>query len=175
MHKAFGVTKNTLPLTKKIEKHGLSDKPVYIAWRDLKQRVLNKNSRLYKDYGGRGIGICDRWRESFVAFYEDMGDRPSPKHSLDRIDVNGDYTPENCRWTTKDKQCQNKRLSSNNTTGYTGIYFLKNSPRRKKWEAKIARFHLGYYFSKEDAARAYDEAAIRLYGIHAKTNFGGQK
>lgn len=88
-------------------KHGMSGTPTHRAWKSMKNRVLNKDGRDYADYGGRGIKICERWL-SFENFYSDMGERPG-KCSIDRIDVDGDYCPDNCRWATAREQCRNKR------------------------------------------------------------------
>jgi len=79
----------------------------------MKDRCYNPTTEGYKDYGERGIKVCDRWLglRGFDAFCEDMGKRPSKKHSIDRIDVNGDYTPNNCRWATMKQQCRNRRDS----------------------------------------------------------------
>jgi len=88
-------------------KHGLSKSVEFATWSRMKARCSNENIDKYKSYGGRGIRVCDRWME-FENFYKDMGKRPEGK-TLDRIDVNGDYCPENCRWSTWYEQDYNKR------------------------------------------------------------------
>lgn len=89
--------------------HGRRHTPEYEIWKSMRQRCCNPNNKGYPQYGGRGIAVCDRWRESFEAFLEDVGLRPTPRHSLDRINVNGDYCPENCRWATRLEQGGNTR------------------------------------------------------------------
>ena len=81
----------------------------YRAWINMNQRCYNKNTKQYKDYGGRGIKVCDRWRFSFLNFIKDMGMKASPRLTLDRINNNGDYTPGNCRWATMKQQTHNRR------------------------------------------------------------------
>lgn len=82
--------------------------PEKTAWRNMRRRCQNPKNPEYKNYGGRGITVCEEWR-SFDAFYADMGDRPSPKHSLDRLDVNGPYAAFNCAWRTPVEQLNNMR------------------------------------------------------------------
>lgn len=90
-------------------KHGMTYTKEFGIWTDMHTRCYNKNSTNFANYGGRGIVICERWRESFQNFLNDMGPRPTAKHSIDRINVNGNYTPENCRWATPMQQGCNKR------------------------------------------------------------------
>lgn len=90
-------------------KHGMADTPMHYRWKNIMQRCYNPNNPGYADYGGRGIKVCDRWHD-FTVFYADMGDAPEGM-SLDRIDVNGDYAPDNCRWASKNIQARNKRNS----------------------------------------------------------------
>lgn len=94
-------------------KHGCTrgGKPIpeYSAWAHAKERCFNPKVRNYSSYGGRGITMCERWAKDFAAFSADMGPRPSPQHSLDRKDNDGDYEPDNCQWATRKHQNQNQR------------------------------------------------------------------
>lgn len=114
--------------------------------------------------------MCDEWKNSFLSFYRDMGERPSPKHSIDRIDNNGDYYKHNCRWADASTQNVNRRPSRSNKHGYKGV-----SANREKYKAEIAAFgnkiYIGVYDTVEDAAYMYDCFAITLHGDIAKLNF----
>jgi hypothetical protein len=91
--------------------------PLWSIWKGIKQRCYSKGNRAYKNYGGRGIKMCDRWKKSFEAFCEDMGPRPEG-YAIERIDNDGDYEPGNCRWATQKEQCRNKR--TNRLVEYNG-------------------------------------------------------
>ena len=88
---------------------GIGTSKEYRAWRGMKKRCYETNNASFSAYGGRGIRVCDRWLNSFENFLSDMGKSPSPKHSIDRIDNDGHYEPNNCRWAPPTVQAQNKR------------------------------------------------------------------
>lgn len=89
--------------------HGMSKMAEYKIWKDIKKRCFNPNHAAFKDYGGRGISVAREWRDSFPAFLEHIGPRPSPGHSVDRIDNSKGYEPGNCRWATHAEQSRNSR------------------------------------------------------------------
>lgn len=107
----------------KITKHGFSSgesassggRKLYIAWQRMKSRCLNHSDKRYSEYGERGISICSEWLNDFEKFAKDMGTPPSQQHSIDRIDVDGNYCKENCRWATPTEQGRNKRNNHNLT------------------------------------------------------------
>ena len=149
--------------------HGYRYSRLYSVWRGMKNRCYNVNCPEYDKYGGRGIIVCDEWKNDFIAFciwglangYDDNA--KYGECTLDRIDVNGNDCPENCRWVNMHIQITNQRLSPVNTSGYAGVH--KASGNRKKcWQAGITLNYkykfLGRYATKKEAVEARNKYII---------------
>jgi hypothetical protein len=132
-------------------KHGESHKtPEYYIWKSMRQRCNTLTYKSFNYYGGRGIKVCDRWN-NYSNFIKDMGRRPTPKHQLDRINVNGNYEPNNCRWITQTENANNKR--NNTMLTYCGITdTLPNWSRRLDIKQTTLRRRIfNYEWSLESA------------------------
>lgn len=109
--KSCGCLKNDIVRQITIQRnttHNLSETKAHSIWKNMKNRCLNKNYNRFKNYGGRGIKVCDRWKNSFANFFQDTGECPQ-NYSIERINVNGNYCPENCKWILFSEQAKNKR------------------------------------------------------------------
>lgn len=89
--------------------NGITSHPLFFTWRGMIARCYNPKHKAYKWYGARGIGVCDRWRTSCADFVKDMGPKPTRRHSIDRINNDGDYEPSNCVWATPKQQASNRK------------------------------------------------------------------
>lgn len=152
---------------------GQSKLPEYEIWCSIKSRCYRPNNINYERYGARGVTMCPEWRASFLAFYKDVGSRPSRSYSLDRIDNDGNYEPGNVRWATKQQQGANTRKRRDNTSGYRGVYRNPHSLKRP-WTAKVRYdgkdFTAGHYETAEEAAWMRDQWALALHGEFASLN-----
>ncbi len=100
---------------------GYKQSPEHVAWQHIKQRCRNPNCKAWNDYGARGITICEEWANSFETFLHDVGQRPSPKHTIERINNDGHYEPGNVRWATRAEQSRNRR--NNHSIMFNGQTF----------------------------------------------------
>jgi hypothetical protein len=137
----------------------------YNAWVNMKQRCYNPNHPEYVRYGARGISVCDRWRTSYANFIADMGVKPSPELSLERVDNAKGYEPSNCKWESKSLQSYNQRTGKDNKSGITGVY---KEIQTGNWKSYI-RFEgkqitLGRYSDFFEACCVRKSAEMHYYG-----------
>ncbi len=144
--------------------HGLIGTRLYDIWSKLKGRVLNPKHKQYNDYGGRGITICDEWKNDFKSFYDwaiSNGYEENKGLSIDRIDNDGNYCPENCRWTTSIIQSRNQRIYKNNKSGFKGVCFVKKTNKYMSYiNVDKNRIYLGYFQTAVEGAIVYNNYII---------------
>lgn len=150
MHRYRLRAHGTLDLDRPVEMHGYAGTPTYLAWQNMKARCAREV--FAHDYAH--VNVCNRWENSFLAFLEDMGERPEGM-SLDRIDPTGNYEPANCRWADASTQARNTRTRSDNHSGHKGVCW---DAKRGLWRAYVDRHgirtELGHYESKHHAIAA---------------------
>lgn len=158
-------------ITKANSKHGMTNTTTFRSWAQMRRRCYNKNDKKYKYYGGRGIEICKRW-ETFEGFYQDMGERPEGL-TLDRISVDGNYEPSNCRWASMTEQVRNRRKFKNTSSKYKGVILAKTKSGERRPKGVVnslsGTISLGGSESEEVVALRFDKVR-ETQGYYEGTN-----
>lgn len=147
--------------------HGMSRTRLYKIWHKIQIRCYDEGCDRYHDYGGRGIAVCEEWRNSFDAFHKwALANGYNESLTIDRKENDGNYEPSNCRWATNAQQQANKRHRTGTKSKFKGVH-----KHRGRFAVKVRGRHIGLFKTEEAAARAYDEAASREFGEFACLNF----
>ena len=141
----------------KINRH-----PLWSTWQNMKQRCTNPNNKDYKYYGARGITVCDQW-QAIDGLIASMGDRPTQAHTLERVDNDGHYSPENCVWATRETQARNQRVARNNKSGLSGVCQRHTGKWRAYFLINGKHTDLGTFDALLDAAAARKSAEARYW------------
>lgn len=151
--------------TEKINyQHRMSSHPLYHTWENMRQRCNNPKHTAYKWYGARGIKICERWN-NFKYFIDDVGEKPSDKHTLDRINNNGNYEPGNIQWSTQKEQLRNQKIRSSNTTGFKGVWYNKKIGNYQVFiRDNYKGFYVGSFYDLDEAIGARLTAEAEYWG-----------
>lgn len=150
-------------LIERTKTHGWSYHKIYYSWYDMVSRCHNDSDTGYYLYGAKGISVCDRWRISVENFIEDMFDSWYEGATIERLDFNGNYTPENCEWVTKHQQCKNQGLRNDNSTGFKGVSKV-NSHRCPHYMASWLDLD-GKQCNKSFSISKYGEDEARMLAI----------
>lgn len=146
----------------RVTTHGMFKTRQYQCWADMKKRCDNCNIEAYESYGLRGISYQESWK-TFEGFWADMQEGYSDDLTLDRIDVDGNYTKENCRWSSQSVQSHNKRKVES-SRNYIGVSKGKGDPKYCAMLTKDGEcIYLGKYVNEEDAAKAYDDGSYEIF------------
>lgn len=150
--------------------HGQSDERIYRIYHAMVSRCYNENHVGYSEYGGRGIKVCDRWLEpdgeGFLNFVRDIGKFYADNLTLERINTNKNYSPENCKWEGRSVQAFNRRPTRVNTSGRTGVFWYESRQRFVVKITKDGKEHWGgQYISFEQACSAASELEVKLFGF----------
>ena len=142
-----------------LTKHGNCYHPLYNTWDMMRRRCSDPNATGYDRYGGRGITVCEKWKHDFSTFVADMGRKPSPEHTIDRINNDGNYEPENCRWATPEEQRENKRPRKKKTHCKSGHEFTAENTRYAPDGSRIC------YTCKSRNLRAYKARVKSIFEV----------
>lgn len=140
--------------------------PLYNTWRKMKARCYNPKEINYHNYGAKGITVCDAWKASFVSFLSDMGEKPTPSHTLDRIENNKGYYKENCRWATPSEQNYNQAMRPNRKGRHSGVRWIYWNKPTNKWHVRHGTYKkiksIGYFNCLGQAIKAKQQYLATL-------------